>query len=112
MELANAGHVDLAAAFPHARRRGAYYVTDGFAGRTRRPFSHFASLLTLTPGGIADRGLLRGSVALTHFGRAVLTGQDDRIALCGIDRWLGGVHLHTDEDVWRWDEQRQRISRR
>jgi plastocyanin len=25
------------------------------------------------------------------------------IALCGIDRWLGGVHLEGSGPVWRWD---------
>ena len=40
-------------------------------------------------------------ITLTTNGRAVLAGDQDRIALRGIDRWLGGVHL-TDTDVWRW----------
>jgi hypothetical protein len=114
LELANAGHVDLAAVFQRMHDgEDVYYVTDGSLAELAESLSRTSPpLLTLTPGGIADRGLLQGSVALTHVGRAVLTGQDDRIALCGIDRWLGGVHLHTDGDVWRWDEQRQRISRR
>lgn len=39
---------------------------------------------------------------LTPAGRAVLEGREDRIALDGIDRWLGGVHLRGGP-VWRWD---------
>lgn len=48
------------------------------------------------------------SFALTETGRAVLNGQSDFIALNGIDQWLGGVHLRP-ENLWRWDEQNQRI---
>jgi hypothetical protein len=33
------------------------------------------------------------SVRLTDAGRAVLEGRDNAVALNGIDRWLGGVHL-------------------
>jgi len=32
----------------------------------------------------------------------VLAGQADRVALLGIDRWLGGTHL-TPATAWRWD---------
>jgi hypothetical protein len=40
------------------------------------------------------------SVTLTGAGRDVLAGRADRIALNGIDRWLGGVRL-TPERPWR-----------
>ena len=50
-------------------------------------------------------------VALTDAGRSVLAGHLDRVAACGIDRWLGGVHLHGRHDVWRWDDARQTIAR-
>jgi hypothetical protein len=39
----------------------------------------------------------------------VLAGQQDRIAACGIDCWLGGVHVHSD--LWRWDDTRQKIAK-
>ena len=42
-------------------------------------------------------------VSVTDTGRAVLAGHLDRIAVCGIDRWLGGVHLHSGGVLWRWD---------
>jgi hypothetical protein len=48
-----------------------------------------------------DRALWNEKLKLTTYGRAALAGDSDRIALRGIDRWLGGVHL-TDDDVWRW----------
>lgn len=42
-------------------------------------------------------------VELTDDGRRVLAGSLDRVTLCGIDRWLGGVHLSGHGPVWRWD---------
>jgi hypothetical protein len=42
-------------------------------------------------------------IEITDDGRAVLAGQADRIKLCGIDRWLGGVHLTGHGAVWRYD---------
>jgi hypothetical protein len=39
-------------------------------------------------------------VAVTDTGRDVLAGRADYIALNGIDRWVGGVHL-TPEHLWR-----------
>ena len=48
-------------------------------------------------------------VALTDAGRAVLEGRADRIALNGIDRWLGGVHLHGRSSPWRWDTGEGRL---
>jgi hypothetical protein len=44
-----------------------------------------------------------GRIALTDHGRRVLAGELDWIALSGIDRWLGGVHLTGHEVPRRWD---------
>lgn len=38
---------------------------------------------------------------LTDDGRRVLAGSADDVALNGIDRWIGGVHL-TPDNLWRW----------
>ena len=32
----------------------------------------------------------------------------DHLRLNGIDRWLGGVHLHGDR-VWRWDGEHGKL---
>ena len=50
-----------------------------------------------------------GSVSLAAAGEAVLAGRADAVALNGIDRWLGGVHLHGEEAAWRWDRARRRL---
>jgi len=49
------------------------------------------------------------SISLTSEGREVLAGRKDRVS-CGLDRWMGGVHLKTGErPIWRWDEVERRI---
>ena len=45
-------------------------------------------------------------VALTEVGTKVLKGTADCVGLYGIDRWLGGVHLHGAKAAWRWDGRR------
>lgn len=41
---------------------------------------------------------------LTGTGARVLAGEEDHVALNGIDRWIGGVHLHGHRVAWRFDE--------
>jgi hypothetical protein len=47
-------------------------------------------------------------VAITPEGRAVLRAEFDNLSVNGVDRWLGGVHLHGDH-VWRWDSERGKL---
>jgi hypothetical protein len=47
---------------------------------------------------------------ITDSGAAVLRGEADFVELNGIDLWLGGVHL-SDSNLWRWDEEKQRLRR-
>jgi hypothetical protein len=49
-------------------------------------------------------------LAITHAGLRVLAEEEDWIAIRGgIDRWLGGVHLHGREAAWRWDRESRRL---
>jgi len=48
----------------------------------------------------SKQALPHGTIRITEPGRDVLHGCADRVELCGIDRWLGGVHV-TDETPWR-----------
>lgn len=43
-------------------------------------------------------------VALTADGERVLAGTLDHAEVNGLDRWLGGVHLHGPGPLWRWDD--------
>jgi len=47
---------------------------------------------------------------LTEAGRSVLAVSVDALSLNTPDVWLGGIHV-TGENVWRWDDERQQISR-
>jgi hypothetical protein len=42
-----------------------------------------------------------GKLHVTDTGRDVMAARADHVALNGIDRWMGGVHL-TPERHWRW----------
>jgi hypothetical protein len=104
LELAADGPVELAAAFPRMVVDGdVYHVTDLSLVEMATALSASTSaLLTYAPVNGDAEGPLRGAVALTEIGRAVLAGRADRVAIAGIDRWLGGVYLKGRE-VWRWD---------
>ena len=104
------GHLDLALSFYQRalqmkEQAGTQADLAEALSRTSPP------LLTLAPERTADAEWLQGSVTLTETGRAVLAGHQDRIRICGIDRWVGGVHLTTGADMFRWDDERQRIIR-
>ena len=111
LELAGRGSIALSKAFPlmHEGER-VYYVTDGSIAAMAETLARTSpALLTLDVSGDSEGHVLRGSVTLTDTGRSVLAGKSDRVALCGIDRWLGGVHLQTGGRLWRWDDARQGI---
>lgn len=72
--------------------------------------------------GLPDGGIVQAShmnrtveytdalLELTDAGHAVLEGRADQIALNGIDRWIGGVHL-TAENAWRYDPEKRTLGR-
>lgn len=71
----------------------------------------------LPEGGIAQAARTNMSfeyahtpIELTDIGRAALERRADFVALNGIDRWIGGVHL-TNENVWRYDPALRTIAR-
>lgn len=112
LELADGG-IALREAFPRMHEgEHAYYVTDASLAALAETLSRTSPpLLTLDVSGAAEGHVLRGIVTLTNPGRSVLEGREDRVATCGIDRWLGGVHLRGTGGIWRWDETLQRIVR-
>jgi hypothetical protein len=97
MEQAIDGPVDLHVAWPGAvEGERWFYLTDtSFADRTQGLAATAPALLTLGAG----------ELALTDAGRDVLSGSADRLRLCGIDRWLGGVHLTGRGPAWRWNAE-------
>ena len=86
----------------------AYYITDlslaalvETLSRTSPPLIAFASDGT-------NGNFWKGAVTLTGAGREVLAKSRDRVA-CGLDKWLGGVHLQSGSNIWRWNETQRRI---
>ena len=82
----------------------AYYIADSWfldrarelverVTRARRPVESLAN---------GNDAMPAGTIALTAAGREVLGGTADRVKLCGIDRWLGGVHVQGHGPAWRW----------
>jgi DNA-binding transcriptional MerR regulator len=73
-------------------------------------------LVRLAGGGAVEdppplgdaRSFARATLELTDAGRAVLAGTADRVALLGIDRWVGGTHLRPGR-LWRWDRSAGRV---
>jgi len=60
------------------------------------------------PGKPAKDLYFDSELKLTPTGLAVLAGQQDHVALNGIDHWLGGSHI-TPAGVWRWSRQDRRL---
>jgi hypothetical protein len=111
LELSHGDGIALWKAFPRmSEGERAYYVTDRSLACLAEILSRTSPpLLTIDLSSGATGHALRGSVTLTDAGRSVLARQFDRVAMCGIDRWLGGVHLQDGHRIWRWDDACQGI---
>lgn len=67
-------------------------------------------LLTLNGGQHGDEDIARDATfVITDLGKAILKGEGDFVSLNGIDRWLGGVYLSDERNLWRWDEQSETV---
>jgi hypothetical protein len=51
------------------------------------------------------------SFSITDMGKKILARQTDFIDINGIDLWLGGVHLSNKDSLWRWNEQKQQLTK-
>jgi hypothetical protein len=110
LEIASAGEIDLWTAFVRMHEgETAYYITDGSFLALLQGFSWCSPPLIAVTASLAVDRIPDGSVTLTESGRAVLTGNLDRVATYGIDRWFGGVHLTANTIAWRWNDAEQRI---
>jgi hypothetical protein len=111
MELALDAPVEIKHAFPKMHEgETAHYIADSWffdlanALATAKP-----PLLTINLENPKGSAMPVGTIELTTDGRNVLRGGVDRIKLCGIDRWLGGVHLEGHGPLWRWSAHRRLI---
>lgn len=113
LRLADPGSVELSAAFPRMHDgEDAYYITDcSFAALVETLSRTSPPLVTVVRGARDNGPVPQGTMTLTDVGRTVLSGRRDRVATLGMDRWLGGVHLQSGADIWRWDDMHGRITR-
>jgi hypothetical protein len=113
MSLAQSAPIEIGAAFPHMHDdETAFYIADSsFWHVVTELQSTTPPLVRVTVTSSAVGRLPAGTIALTATGRSVIGGHADRVELCGLDRWLGGVHLTTAQPVWRWDHAQGRICR-
>ena len=111
MSLAQSAPVDIRTAFPRMHDdESAFYIADSSFWRMVMELrSATPPLVAVTETSSAVGRLPAGTIAVTDTGRSVVGGHADRVELCGIDRWLGGVHLTGTQPVWRWDHAQGRI---
>ena len=81
----------------------AHYIADSwFLDRAKELSIATPALINLEFMANGANAMPVGTIALTAAGREVLGGKADRVKLCGIDRWLGGVHMQGHGRAWRW----------
>lgn len=86
----------------------AYRIIDDLAGAAE-PLIEGPETLFPCQGETGEiEEYLATPLTLTPFGRAVLGGEADMIAVNGIDRWWAGTHLN-GHDSWRWNAQSRKL---
>ena len=104
------GAPDAGAAFVRAAREGGAPVPRRHVGV--RPHDADGDLPGAAPrlraGGAGHPP--HAGLQLTATGRRVLDGDADHVALNGVDRWIGGVHLQGRDVPWRWDEGTESVA--
>ena len=107
LEIGSSSPIDVGRAFSQLHDgETAFFIADASFLDVAR---HLAAL---TPALLTFDGHV---LQTTADGMAVLDKAADRVALCGINRWLGGVRLEGRGPVWRWDaaggQDRARVAR-
>lgn len=104
LEVIGAGTDSIGDAFPqaHHQREDPVFLGDTVFAWYLERMSRVPEPLLVFDDGTAIvrprmdedmRSFWRRGARLTDAGRAVLKGEENAVALNGIDRWLGGVHL-------------------
>ncbi|HEX8029780.1 MAG TPA: hypothetical protein VF491_15010 [Vicinamibacterales bacterium] len=111
MEQAVGAPADLHHLFPRMHDgETAYYITDtSLWDRANELATASPPLATVTVIEPRPLALPKGTIALTAAGRDVLAGRADRVRLCGIDRWFGGVRVEGTGPAWRWSSRDGRL---
>jgi len=111
LQLANDGPLSLAKAFPEMGQGDRFYtITDLSLLATADDLGTTSPPLLTIDRTAGSEHPFRARIVATDAGRSVLGGGMDRVEACGVDRWLGGVHLQGHQQLWRWDEENQRVT--
>jgi hypothetical protein len=73
-------------------------------------WGYMAAMLESRPPLLVERSAAPRRIEATAEAGKVVDGELDWIAINGIDKWLGGVHI-TAGNLWRWDPARQELQR-
>jgi hypothetical protein len=93
------------------RAESVFFIGDTSFARVLRDLAAGPEpAIRLMGEGDGDGALPNGTVEITAAGRSFLRGEEDRVRLHGIDRWLGGAHLRPPVR-WRWDDAADRLVR-
>ena len=113
LELASTAPIPLWQAFRRMAEGDRFYtLTDlSFAATAKALAETSPPLLLMRQSEDGSRAEWRAIASATEAGRAVLHGTADRVSLCGIDRWLGGVHLQGRHAAWRWSDSTGQLVR-
>ena len=80
-----------------------FYRTLSVLGRGKTRLLESDGTQLPPPPPLGDGQLFtRLQLRLTASGERTLRGETDRVELLGIDRWIGGTHI-TSDNTWRWD---------
>lgn len=103
LELAAEG-AKLGAAFGRmTEHESAFFIADQSFSDLVQELAAASPALVALDSASAAQGVWQSRLSLTDTGRAALAGGLDRVRRCGLDRWLGGVHLQGHGPLWRWD---------
>lgn len=86
----------------------AYRLIDDLAGAAEPLVSGLDRVFPTLGESAEIEAYLAAPLSVTAFGRSVLAGEADAIAVNGIDRWWAGTHL-SGHDCWRWDARTRRL---
>ena len=110
LEQVRDGSTNLRQIFPRMQDgETAYYITDSSLWDCVQSLALASPvLLSVDAPASSTEALPEATIALTPAGHEVLSGSADRVRLCGIDRWFGGVHAKGSGPVWRWSDREAR----
>lgn len=86
----------------------ATYLQD--ISRVTHPLALFTDGEPVVAPGLREpsREYWHRKIAITETGEKVMAGKADHVALNGIDKWIGGVHLNA-KNLWRWDSAQRTL---